>query len=143
MAIQTDVYMFFNGNCRQAMEFYQGIFGGELSMQTYKEAADVSDMGDPEMGDQIIHALLNGGKVRLMASDSKVKGAKDSGKIAVTLSGPKADGLEEIFNLLSQDGKVDQPLAKAFWGDTFGSLTDKYGIEWMVSIQNEPASQPA
>ena len=131
--VLLDPYLFFRGNCREAMEFYKGIFGGDLVIQTY---ADVK-MGDENQKDWIMHALLSGGLVRLMASDTE-KASPKAAKISLSLGNADEATLRPVFEKLSEGGDVFSDLKKEFWGDIFGSLTDKYGIEWMVNI---PANQ--
>ncbi len=127
-----DAYLFFEGNCREAMEFYKGVFGGTLDMQPYDEIP--GDMpGKAEMKGKIIHARLAGGDVNLMASDTRDK-MLGAGKIELSLSGVDEARLRKMFDGLSAGGKVKSPLKKEYWGDTFGSLRDKFGVDWMVNI---------
>jgi PhnB protein len=128
-AITLDPYVFFNGNCREAMEFYKSLFGGELTTQTYGEVP-----GNPpeDMKDKLMHAALDG-DIKLYGSDTE-KASPQAAKISLCLGGEDEDKLHKIFAGLSQGGEVNAPLKKEFWGDTFGSLTDKYGVEWMVNI---------
>lgn len=136
--MQLDVYLFFTGKkCREAMEFYKGIFGGELNMQTYSEMPGEIPTEMQGHEDKIMHALLSGGDIRLMASDSTRDTEFEQSFISLSLSGTDEDKLRNAFAKLSEDGKVTMPLEKAPWGDTFGSLTDKYGVEWMVNINKE------
>ncbi|HEY3248694.1 MAG TPA: VOC family protein [bacterium] len=130
--VTLDAYLFFEGNCRPAMEFYKGIFGGQLDVQTYDEVP--AEMpGREQMKGKVIHARLAGGDVNLMASDTHDK-TLGTGKIELSVSGDDEAKLRKIFDGLSAGGKVSSPLKKEFWGDTFGSLTDKFGIGWMVNI---------
>lgn len=131
--ITLNPYIFFQGNCREAMEFYQGIFNGELYFQTHGE---VDKNAPPEMKDKIMHASLTGGLVTLMGSDTKQASAK-AAKISLSLNGGDEERLTNIFNRLSVDGDVQYPLKKEFWGDTFGGFVDKFGVEWMVNISGE------
>lgn len=126
-------YLFFAGNCREAMEFYKNIFGGELKMQTYSEAPGNSD---ESMKDKIMHAYLAGGDIELMASDSE-SASPATRKVELCLGGTDEAKLRKIFDGLSEGGNVKYPLKKEFWGDIFGTLTDKYGVDWMTSITTE------
>ncbi len=128
--ILLDAYLFFDGNCREAMEFYEGIFGGELALQTY---GDVPVETDEANKNKIMHARLEGGDIKLFASDTTEK-ELGQGKIELCLGGTDKDGLTKAFEALSVDGKVRTPLKTEFWGDTFGSLIDQYGVNWMVNI---------
>jgi PhnB protein len=128
-------YLNFNGNTAEAMRFYQSILGGELTMQTFGEAHMANT---PEEKDRIIHAALKNDALSFMASDGHPsQQVKFGDNIHMSITGPDNDKLTEIFNKLAQGGKVDMPLAKQFWGDTFGMLTDKFGVHWMVNIASQ------
>jgi PhnB protein len=124
-------YLFFDGQCKEAMDFYKSVFGGELTMQTYGEVPgmDVKE----EDKNRVMHARLESGKVIIMASDTP-QASPESKKIELSIGGENEELLKAAFENLSQGGKVKTPLRKEFWGDTFGQLTDKYGIDWMVNI---------
>ena len=125
-------YLNFNGKTAEAMRFYHSILGGELTMQTFGEAKMAES---PEDNDLIVHAALKNNALSIMASDGQPKEpVKFGDNIHMSLAGPDSGRLTEIFNRLAQGGKVDMPLAKQFWGDTFGMLTDKFGVHWMVNI---------
>lgn len=124
-------YLFFKGNAREAMEFYKGIFGGELTVQVYSEVPEMAE--DKSMNDWLMHASLEGGEIKLMGSDTP-KASERAAKIELSVGGSDEAKLREIFGSLSADGQIKSPLKKEFWGDTFGQLTDKYGIDWMVNI---------
>jgi PhnB protein len=119
----------FDGNAREAMEFYRTVFGGELTVSTFGEFG--SD--DAAMKDKVMHAMLlvdNG--YALMGADAPSD--HDSGtRITISLSG-NDEVLRDYFEKLSSGGDVKMPLEKQVWGDEYGQLTDKFGIEWMVNI---------
>ena len=128
--VNLDVYLFFKGECREAMEFYRKIFGGELNIQSYSEVPGVTS----DHPDWVMHANLSGGDIKLMASDTEQASPK-AAKISLSLGGRDEMKLRQIFGELSAGGEVNSPLKKEFWGDIFGSLTDKYGVEWMVNVE--------
>ena len=138
MTAKLNPYLNFNGDTKEAMEFYKSVLGGELTMQTMGESGmTVVD----EYKDQIIHAQLTSGDIILMASDTADHGKAEFGtSVQLSLVGSDENTLTEIFNKLAEGGKIDMPLQKQFWGDIFGMLTDKYNIHWMVNIA---ASKPA
>ncbi len=144
--VNLDVYLFFTGNCRQAMEFYKSIFGGELTLQTYDEVPAESmppapaDM--PDMTGKVMHAQLKGGAITLMASDSTRESFGDS-FISLSLGGTDEAVLQGYFDKLAEGGKVTSPLKKEFWGDTFGTLTDQFGVDWMVNISSSASTDSA
>ncbi len=132
--IKLNPYLIFGGKCAEAMEYYQSIFGGELKMQKYSEIGmPVSD----EDKDKIIHAHLENSNITLMASDDNAKSpVKVGNNVQLSISGSDEAKLREIFNKLSQGGKIQMPLKKEFWGDIFGMLTDRFGMQWMVNISS-------
>lgn len=122
----------FSGKCRKAMEFYKSVLGGELVMQTYGESGQSKS---PEEKDLIMHAELKNDALTFMASDgNKEHPVKMGDNIHMSISGSDEATLTKYFNGLAKGGKIDMPLAKQFWGDTFGMLTDKFGVHWMVNI---------
>lgn len=127
-------YLHFKDNAREAMEFYKSVFGGELTMSTFKEG--MQEKG-PE-ADNIMHAMLIiGPEMTLMGADTPSHMEYNPGaSIELSLSGDNSDEekLTGYFNKLSEGGKISVPMEKAPWGDTFGMLTDKFGIGWMVNI---------
>jgi PhnB protein len=134
--VRLEAYIFFKGNAKEAMEFYKSVFGGELTMQTLgespKEALEQMKIDESRYG-EIMHARLDTDGFRLMASDSQ-KASPEAKKISLSLGGTDKAAMREMFDKLAEGGKVFQPLEKMFWGDVFGSLTDKYGVEWMMNI---------
>ena len=127
--VTLDAYLFFAGNCQEAMNFYKSVFGGELTLNKMGDMPGTA----PEDKDLIMHASLEGGAVNLMASDSKQASPKMA-KVELSLSGSDETLLKKLFDDLSAGGKVRMPLGKQSWGDTFGMMTDKYGIDWMMNI---------
>jgi PhnB protein len=132
MQSKLNPYIAFKGEARQAMEFYKSVFGGTLDMTTFAEAG-VHDNVKP---DELMHAMLvadNG--ITIMSSDTFEGTEYTYGtNISISLSGDNEAELTGYYNKLVEGGTVNEPLAKAPWGDTFGMLTDKFGIHWMVNI---------
>jgi PhnB protein len=125
-------YLSFNGQARQAMEFYQGVFGGDLRLNTFGEYG----APDAAFADQIMHAQLDSpGGYTLMASDTPPGMSYNPGdNITVSLSGDDEADLRGYWDALSAGGTVSVPLEKQMWGDTFGACVDQFGIPWMVNI---------
>lgn len=123
-------YIFFPGNCAEAMEFYKGVFGGTVETSAYDDLPGDTPEG---MAGKLMHASLKGGVIDLMGSDTAQASPK-AAKITLSLSGDDDAKLREMFDGLSAGGNVVSPLKTESWGDTFGALTDKYGVEWMVNI---------
>lgn len=127
-------YVAFDGDAREAMEFYQGVLGGELTVSTFGE----SGMPGPDE-DMVMHAQLTSpAGFTLMASDTPPGMDYRPGEnIAISLSGEGDEDGEELrgyFAGLSAGGSVHIPLERQAWGDEFGALVDRFGIGWMVSI---------
>jgi len=138
MQTKLTPYLNFRKNTRDVMAFYQTVFGGKLTMNTFKEFG-VSQ--DPAEEDKIMHSMLeaeNG--MTLMAADvPNSMDVQPGTNISITLSGDNEEELTRFYNMLSAGGTVMQPLEKAPWGDSFGMFVDKFGINWMVNISGKPA----
>lgn len=128
-------YLAFQGNCREAMEFYKSVLGGELTLSTFGEGNPNSAEDEKNL---IMHALLDNGSLTFMASDGNKENKVNVGNnISMSISGPQDEEITKYFNGLAVGGKVELPLEKAPWGDKFGMLTDKFGINWMMNISAE------
>lgn len=133
MQTKLNPYLNFRDNTREVMAFYQTVFGGKLTMNTFKEFG-VSQ--DPAEENKIMHAMLeaeNG--ITIMAAD--VPNSMDltfGTNINLSLSGDNSEELTRYYNMLSAGGTVIEPLRKAPWGDSFGMFEDKFGVNWMVNI---------
>lgn len=137
MGVKLHSYINFDGNAKAAVEFYKSIFGGEVYMDTFRSFKDKSDMSvDDADLDKVMHAFLKGDNgIELMVSDRPTGMPMSTGsQMSLTLSGDDEDTMRGFWSKLSADGQVTAPLEKAPWGDTFGMLTDKFGIAWMVNI---------
>jgi PhnB protein len=131
-------YLTFNGEAAEAMKFYHSVLGGELVMQTFGE---VKMNKKPEDKDLIVHATLKNEGLTFMASDAMPeRQSKFGDNVHMSISGQDGAKLTKVFDGLAKGGKVDMPMAKQFWGDTYGQLTDKFGIHWMVNITAQPQS---
>jgi PhnB protein len=137
MASRLNPYISFDGNARQAMEFYQNVFGGELNLMTFGQFPG----GDESIADRIMHGQLETpAGYTLMCSDPAPGMAYDNGtRITVSLSGDDAAELRGYFQKLSASGTVTMALQKQMWGDEYGALTDQFGVNWMVNIAGSAA----
>ncbi len=133
MQSRLNPYISFKDNARQAMEFYKTVFGGKLEMRTFKE---YHASQNPREDDNIMHSVLEADNgIIFMASDTPSGMEHRAGaSISMSLTGDNEAELKAYFNKLSAGGTVRMPLEKAPWGDTFGMLTDKFGVEWLVNI---------
>ncbi len=134
MPSRLNAYIGFKDNARQAMEFYKSVFGGKLDLNEFKDTPMPGQ--DPADEHKIMHAMLetDNGMV-LMASDTPthMPYAPAAG-ISLSLSGDDEAELRGYWDKLADGGKVVMPLEAAPWGDTFGMLTDKFGIQWLVNV---------
>jgi PhnB protein len=131
MATRLNPYLNFDGTARQAMEFYEQVFGGTLRVNTFGEYGQEGDLAD-----KIMHSQLETPSgYTLMASDLPPGMEHNPGtNITISLSGDDDDELRNYWDKLSSGGNVTMPLEKQMWGDEFGSCVDKFGISWMVNI---------
>ena len=129
-------YLGFKDSAREAMQFYKSVFGGELTMSTFGESGSKD-----EPAENIMHAMLIiGPEMTLMGSDMS-ESNESSPRMQVSLSGDvdEEEKMKEYWTKLSEGAKVTMNLQTAPWGDSFGMLTDKFGISWMVNIAGKKA----
>ncbi|HUS01173.1 MAG TPA: VOC family protein [Chitinophagaceae bacterium] len=130
---QINAYINFDGNCREVMTFYKHSLGGELNMQTV-EGSPIEAQCPTEIKHQILHASLLKDDLVIMGSDMQEPGGFTKGNnIALSLSCSSDEEIKTFFSKLSEGGKISHNLMQSFWGATFGVLTDKYGIRWMLN----------
>jgi len=130
-------YLTFAGNAREAMSYYESVFGGKLDVMTF---ADMGGMGLPEeQHDKVMHSALTvADGVCFMGSDNP--GGPQPSDQSVALSGDDEATLTGWFDALAAGAStVDMPLEKAPWGDSFGQVTDQFGVRWMVNITGSGA----
>lgn len=124
-------YIVFNGQANEAFEFYQQVFGGEVTgSMTFEQFP--GEMPESHRS-KIMHSCFESGSLRLMASDQFPGAPETSGNLVQILVDADSDEqTEEFFSKLSEGGTVTMPIAKQFWGAMFGSVTDKFGVNWML-----------
>ena len=131
--MKIEAYLFFGGQAEEAMKFYQSVLGGKLDVT---RRGDVDPEAPEDMKNLAINASLEGDGFTFRGADhTDLKGAGSQGRIALTLIGSDEAKLRQIYDGLAAGGTADHPLEKQFWGDIFGSLTDKFGISWQVNIE--------
>ena len=136
--MSLNTYLFFDGNCREAFEFYRSVFGGEFSViQTFGDGPP--DMGVPEAEkDRIMHVSLPIGSGVLMGSDSSSAFGPppvEGSNFSLSVEGNSREHCDEVFAKLSVGGTVKMPMQDTFWGAYFGNWTDRYGIGWMINYE--------
>jgi len=142
MATLLNPYLGFRDNARDAMNFYQTVFGGELNVSTF---GDYQASQDPAEQDKVMHAMLVGdnGLVLMGADTPNSMDFTPGNNYSVSLSGEDEALLRGYWDKLSDGATVTMPLEKAPWGDTFGMLTDKFGVAWLVNVNQGTAQQQA
>ena len=128
-------YLTFNGNCREAMNFYKDCLGGELTLQTIGESP-LADKMPPQMKECILHASLVKGSLVLMGSDMVgEKGLIKGNNVSLAINCSSEEEIQSFYEKLSAGGIKDHVLEESFWGATFGDLTDKYGNHWLLNFE--------
>ncbi|MEU8566959.1 VOC family protein [Streptomyces pathocidini] len=135
MVSRLNPYISFDGTARQAMEFYESVFGGTLSLNTYGQFGG----GHGDDAEKIMHGMLetSSGFTLMCADNPPGMEYKPGNNISVSLSGDDADELRGYWQKLSEGGNVSVPMEKQMWGDEFGMCTDRFGIDWMVNISQQ------
>ena len=138
MASQLNPYLNFNGNARQALEFYTSVFGGNLNVSSFADFGTPKDA--PDAGKVMHGQLETTAGYTIMAADTP-PGMEYNGMhgFGVSLSGDDGDRLREYWERLSASGTVTMPLQKQAWGDEFGMCTDQFGVPWLVDISQPQA----
>ena len=134
MALST--YLFFDGDCGDAFDFYASVFGGELAMKTtYAEAPPEMGVTD-DIGDRIMHVTMQLGDEVLMGSDIWGEGVGKGmagGNFAISYTPSTRKEADELFASLMDGGDVSMPMQETFWGAYFGQGTDRFGVMWMIN----------
>ena len=131
-------YIMFNGNACEAMDFYTQALGGKVTfVQKYSEAPGDYPK-DPATNNLIMHANIKWGDFELMIADAHPARTVTFGEaLNISIAVNSTEEGQKVFDALSIDGVIDMPYAEQFWGATFGSLTDKFGVSWMVNAETK------
>ncbi|WP_029432744.1 VOC family protein [Blastococcus sp. URHD0036] len=130
MTIRLNPYLHFSGDARAALEFYRSVLGGTLEVMTF---GDMGGGGPEYPDDGVMHAFLRSDAgLELMASDGADPDTR-GGKVSCSISGDDPETLGRYFRGLAEGGTVDVPFEKQMWGDTFGQVTDRFGVRWLVN----------
>jgi PhnB protein len=135
MTSRLNPYISFPGNAREALQFYEQVFGGNLALNTFGQFGPQ----DPQLDDKIMHGMLETERgFTLMGSDTPPgMEYKPGNNMAVSLSGDDEGELRGYWEKLSDGGSVTLPLEKQMWGDVFGMCIDRFGVPWMVNIAQQ------
>ena len=126
------IYLHFNGECRDAMDFYGNVFGAKPDYKTYGESGMANDK--PERANAILHSTLMGEGISLMASDAFERAETEKSGFSISLDCSSLDEMEKTFGALSDGGNVILAIHDAFWGGKFGMTKDKFGIVWLFAF---------
>ena len=133
MDTRLNPYISFDGNAEEAMNFYHSIFGGQLVVNHFSDYAS-DDEGETPEG--VMHAMLtmDSGRTLMGADTPPGMEFEPSSRISISLSGDDETELRSFWDGLTAGGEIAMPLEPQMWGDTFGMVTDRFGIDWMVNI---------
>ena len=137
--MQIQPYVFFDGSCEQALQFYQRAVGAKVEMlMRYKENPQPSPEFrlPPGYDDKVMHSSLRIGDSVVMAADDCMGNAKSSSGFSLSLTAADAAEAKRCFDALADGGQVTMPLSKTFWSAAFGMLRDRFGIHWMVTVES-------
>lgn len=130
-------YLFFEGRCEEALEFYRKALGAEVQMlMRYKDSPDKSGCG-PVPPEKIMHASFRIGETVLMASDGRCEGNPNFQGFGLSLSALDPADASRLFNALNDGGQVIMPLGKTFFSPSFGMVRDRFGVVWMVIVMQQ------
>jgi PhnB protein len=130
--MQIQPYLFYNGRCDEAIDFYRAAVGAEVTMlMRYKDSPEPTSHGTEE---KVMHASLRIGDTTVLVSDGRCSGKLDFQGFALSLTVPDDAEAERLFTALSDGGQVQMPLAKTFFSPKFGMVADRFGVLWMIYV---------
>ena len=133
--MQVQSYLFFDGRCEEALEFYKKAVGAKVdTLMRFKESPDKA-MIAPGSENKVMHAQFKIGDTKVLASDGRCQGQPKFDGFAMTISAGTEAEAEKIFAALGEGGNVAMPLTKTFFSPRFGMLADRFGVNWMVLVE--------
>jgi PhnB protein len=134
--MQIQPYLFLDGRCEEAIEFYRDAVGAEVTMlMRFKENPEATaGCMPPGAEDKVMHASLRIGDATVLASDGRCTGQPSFQGFALSLTASDADEAERMFAALGNGGQVQMPMAKTFFSPRFGMVADRFGVSWMVYV---------
>ena len=135
--MSVEPYLFFEGRCDEAIEFYKKALGAQVQMvMRYKESPDPPPPGmvPPGSEDKVMHASFTVEGTTVMVSDGGVSGRPNFQGFSLAVNVKKLADTDRYFNALAEGGKVQMPLGKTFWSPRFGMVTDRFGVQWMIGV---------
>ena len=135
--MRVEPYLFFNGRCEEAVEFYKKALGAEVAMlMRFKDSPEPHAPGmlPPGSENKVMHVSFRVGDTTVMASDGFCKGQTDFQGLSLSLTVANEAEADRVFAALADGGQVQMPLNKTFWSPRFGMVTDRFGLGWMVTV---------
>lgn len=133
--MQLSTHLTFNGQCEEALKFYQKCLGGTIQMMMTWGESPMADQVSAELRDKIIHAALRVGESTLSGGDGPPDQYQEPRSFAVAIQVKDPSEAERVFRELSEGGKVTMPIQQTFWSARFGMCTDRFGVPWMVNCE--------
>jgi PhnB protein len=133
--MQVQPYLFFDGRCEEALDFYRRKLGAEVSMLMRFKESPHQEMCPAASGEKIMHTCFRIGDTAVMASDGRCEGKPNFQGFALSLAARDAAEAEQMFSALSDGGQVQMPLAQTFFSPRFGMVADRFGVSWMVVVE--------
>jgi PhnB protein len=132
--MQVQPYLFFDGRCQEAIDFYRQALGAEVVMQmAFKDSPEPANT-PPGAADKVMHATLKIGDTQVMMSDGMCGGKPTFNGFSLSLTPPDDAAAQRVFAALADGGAVNMPLAKTFFASSFGMVNDRFGVAWMVMV---------
>src|SRR5919197_5333151 len=135
--MNVEPYLFFEGRCEEAIEFYRKALGAEVTMlMRYKDSPEPPPPGKlpPGSEQKVMHASLRSGDTTVMASDGLCQGQPSFQGFSLSITVPDEARADKMFEALTDRGRVQMPLSKTFWSRRFGMVTDRFGVGWMITV---------
>jgi PhnB protein len=135
--MEVQPYLFFNGRCEEAINFYRKALGAEvITLMRFKDSPQPAEPGmvPPGSENKVMHASLRIGETTLMASDGQCTGQPEFKGFSLSITAPDDAEAERLFAALADGGQVQMPLAKTFWTSRFGMVADRFGVGWMITV---------
>jgi PhnB protein len=135
--MQVQPYLFFDGRCEEALEFYKKALGAEVTMlMRFKESPEPPSPGcvPPGAENKVMHASFRIGETTVMASDGQCLGKPSFQGFSLSVAAPNEAEAERLFAALAEGGQVQMPLAKTFFASRFGMVADRFGVSWMIIV---------
>jgi len=135
--MRVEPYLFFNGRCEEAVEFYKKALGAEVAMlMRFKDSPEPHAPGmlPPGSENKVMHVSFRVGDTTVMASDGFCKGQTDFQGLSLSLTVANEAEADRVFAALAEGGQVQMPLGKTFWSPRFGMVSDRFGLGWMVTV---------